>query len=347
MRVGEPGLGILASLATVREALAWRPRRSQQPRATQSAAPAPGSGRRRFARSRRNAARWTAAFRRSLTGGAATRSKSPWAARLFVNRSLLGGLGIVAVLVLASILIPALSPYGVRHAVPAEALLSPSPTHLFGTDGSGLDVFTRVFYAPRTDLPIAFVGVGLGAIVGVIGGVFLGFSRSAWAEVGMRVVDLIQSLPLFVLALALVAVTGNNLIDLIWVLAFLNVPIFLRLTRSEVLTIRELRYVEAATALGQGTVRTVLKHVLPNSVGPVVVQFGISTGHAILTVAGLAFLGVGVQVPTPEWGSMVLIGASNITTGQWWSAIFPGTILTMAVIGFNLLSDGIERARAL
>ena len=132
---------------------------------------------------------------------------------------------------------------------------------------------------------------------------------------------------------------------MIWALAFVNAPIFLRLIRSRVLTVREHRYIEAAIALGNPTGRLLRRHVMPNSIGPVIVQFGISMGFGIILLAGLAFLGVGIQVPTPEWGSMILIGRSNITTGQWWTAVFPGIMLAIAVFGFNLLSDGVARAR--
>ena len=154
-----------------------------------------------------------------------------------------------------------------------------------------------------------------------------------------------QSFPVLILALALVALAGNNRTNVIWALAFVNAPIFLRLIRSRVLTVREQRYIEAAIALGNPLPRLLRRHVLPNAIGPVIVQFGISMGFGIIILATLAFLGVGVQVPTPEWGSMILIGRSNIITGQWWTAVFPGIMLAIAVFSFNLLSDGVARAR--
>jgi len=262
-----------------------------------------------------------------------------------LNPALIAGIALIVMLVVGSFLVPALSSYGPRQPNPADALQGPSVSHLFGTDETGFDVFTRVWYAPRIDLTIAAAGVGLGLVIGVTIGVAAGFTRGLVGEFVLRVADIVQSFPVLILALALVALAGNDRTNVIWALAFVNAPIFLRLIRSRVLTIREQRFIEAAIALGNPTRRLLRKHVLPNALGPVVVQFGISMGYGIILLAGLAFLGVGIQVPTPEWGSMILIGRSNITTGQWWTAIFPGLFLAIAVFAFNLLSDGVEQAR--
>jgi peptide/nickel transport system permease protein len=262
-----------------------------------------------------------------------------------LNPALIAGFALIIMLVVGSFLVPALTSYGPRQPNPADALQGPSVSHLFGTDETGFDIFTRVWYAPRIDLTIAAAGVGLGLLIGVTLGVAAGFTRGLLGEFVLRVADIVQAFPVLILALALVALAGNNRTNVIWALAFVNAPIFLRLIRSRVLTIREHRYIEAAIALGNPTGRLLRKHVLPNALGPIVVQFGISMGYGIILLAGLAFLGVGIQVPTPEWGSMILIGRSNITTGQWWTAIFPGLFLAFAVFAFNLLSDGIERAR--
>ena len=261
------------------------------------------------------------------------------------NTPLVAGIALILFLVLGSFIVPAVSPYGPQEANPADALLGPSVHHPFGTDESGFDIMTRVFYAARIDLSLSALGVGLGLLAGVLLGVAAGFSRGLVGEIVMRLVDLIQAFPLFILAVALVALSGNHLSNIVWALAFLTTPIFLRLIRSRVLTIREQRFIEAAIALGNSRRRLLRRHVLPNALSPVIVQFGISMGYAILTIAGLAFLGVGVQVPTPEWGSMILIGRNNITTGQWWTVVFPGIWLALAVVGLNLLSEGVERAR--
>lgn len=261
------------------------------------------------------------------------------------NPQLICGLAIIALLIVGAIVVPLVSPYDPGLANPRESLQAPSWTHPFGTDRSGFDIFVRSFAAAKLDLSIVFAGVALGAAVGVLLGVAAGFSRGVVGEISMRLTDVVQSFPLLILAIALVALAGNNLTNVVIALAFVNVPIFLRLTRAQVLAVREQRFVMAAISLGNQTPRLLLKHILPNSLGSATVQFGISMGYGILTMAGLAFLGVGVQVPTPEWGSMILSGSSNITTGQWWTWLFPGTMLMIAVFGANLLSEGIEGVR--
>ena len=263
----------------------------------------------------------------------------------WANPPLVIGLGLIVLLAVGSYVVPWLSQFDAQIANPREALQSPSSRHPFGTDRSGLDIFVRVFQAPRIDLTIVVLGVGLGATIGVLLGVITGFSRGIPGEISMRVADIVQSFPLLILAIALVSLSGNNLTNVVYVLAFVNAPVFLRLTRSRVLTVREQRFIQASIALGNSTPRLVFRHILPNALGPAVVQFGVSMGYGILTLAGLAFLGVGVQVPTPEWGSMILTGSSNMTTGQWWISVFPGLALSVAVFAFNLLSEGIEKAR--
>lgn len=267
--------------------------------------------------------------------------------RNLLNPALVSGVVIILGLVLASFIGPALSPYDPEAPDPAAALAGPSASHIFGTDSSGFDIFTRVLYAPRIDLTIAAAGIALSLVLGIALGLLAGMSRSFVGELVLRIADVVQAFPLLILALALVALTGNNTSNVIWGLVLVNTPIFLRLLRSRVLTIREQRFIEASVALGNTRRRLLWKHVLPNAIGPVVVQFGISMGYGILILAGLAFLGVGVQSPTPEWGSMILTGRSDITTGQWWTAVFPGLGLALAVFGFNLFAEGVERAREL
>lgn len=264
-----------------------------------------------------------------------------------LNAPFVTGMTIVAILAIGAIIGPALSPYNPEAADIISALQPPSSGHFFGTDTNGSDIFVRTLAAARVDLTIPAIGIVLSLLIGVPLGLIAGLARGTLGEVLMRFTDLMQAFPLLILAIAIVALTGNNLTNVIWAIAFVNVPIFLRLTRSQVLTIRELRYVEAAIALGNSRTRLIVRHIFPNAIGPVIVQIGISMGYAILLLAALAFLGVGVQVPTPEWGSMILIGAGDIVTGGWWTSVFPGLVLILAVAGFNLISEGVERARSL
>lgn len=261
------------------------------------------------------------------------------------NAPLIWGCAIIFVLVAGSFLIPAISSYSAWKPDPTSALQSPNGSHLFGTDISGFDIFVRVFYAPRLDLSIGGLGVLIGAVIGVTVGVAAGFTRGLLGEIVMRAADLVQAFPLLVLALAIVAIAGSSWVNLVAAIAFINAPVFLRLVRSRVLSIREQGYVEVAEALGNPTWRIVFKHILPNAIAPAIVQFGISLGYAILVIAGLGFLGVGLAVPTPEWGSMIQTGSTELTTGQWWTFVFPGAMLAVAVAGFNLISEGIEISR--
>jgi len=262
------------------------------------------------------------------------------------NIPLFAGMTIILGLILGSFLIPALSPYGAFESNPAASLLAPSIHHPFGTDLVGYDLFVRVALAARLDLSLAAEGVLFSAVAGVILGALIGFSRRRVVdEIAMRIVDMIQAFPLLIAAVTIIAFAGNHLINVVAAIAFVNTPIFLRLTRSQVLSIRELRYIEATNAIGNTRARIMLRHIIPNSIGSVVVQTGASLGYAILTIAGLAFLGVGIQAPTAEWGSMILTGREGMTTGQWWTVVFPGLALLVAVIGFNLLAEGVEKAR--
>lgn len=266
-----------------------------------------------------------------------------WRRRL--NAPLVGGIVIMLVLIVGSFVIPAVSAYDVRTTNPLDASLPPSADHLFGTDSTGMDIFTRAFYAPRVDLTIAALGTLLALIGGVSIGLVAGMSRGLVGELAMRIADTLQAFPTLIVALAIVALAGNKVQNIVWAIALLGAPVFLRLVRSRVLTVREMRYIEAARAMGKPTWKILIRDILPNSISPVIVQFGVLMGHGILILAGLAFLGVGVQAPTPEWGTMILAGRSDITTGEWWTAVFPGLMLIVAVVGFHLISEGLERAR--
>jgi peptide/nickel transport system permease protein len=156
--------------------------------------------------------------------------------------------------------------------------------------------------------------------------------------------DIVQSFPLFILAMALVALTGQNVSNLIYALAFLNAPIYLRLMRSQTLGIRRRGYVEASETAGNTTLTTIRRHVLPNALTPLFVQASVTIGWSILLVAGLSFVGAGVRVPTAEWGLMVSDAAPNVITGQWWPSVFPGAAIAISVLGFSLLGVGLQQA---
>ena len=251
------------------------------------------------------------------------------------------------VLALGSILLavfgPLIAPYPPMDASAGQQLLAPSGEHWFGTDDVGMDVFSRVIAAPRIDLGIALSATVLALVIGTAIGGIAGYFRTWWSETIMRVSDLIQSFPVFILAMVLVTITGQEIWIVVVVIAFVNVPLYVRLIRAELLSLRERTFVEAAIVLGVPPLRIIRRHLIPNVLGIIINQASITMGVAMLLTAGLSFVGAGVRVPTPEWGLMIATGASSIVTGQWWPSVFPGIALSLSVFGFALFGDGVTR----
>ncbi len=222
---------------------------------------------------------------------------------------------------------------------PANTFQAPSAEHWFGTDRFGRDVFARSVHAARLDLTIgltiAIAAMVIGSIIGVIAGYFGG----ATDEIMMRLTDVLLAFPGFVLALIIVAALAETTINVIIAVTIAFIPYFIRLTRAQVLKERELEYVEGARLAGNNSWRVAFRHVLPNSLAPSVVGATLVTGYAVLTVAGLAFLSVGIQPPTAEWGVMVGEGAKDIITGEWWTSLFPGAMIVVAVMAFHFIGD--------
>jgi peptide/nickel transport system permease protein len=258
----------------------------------------------------------------------------------FVRRKPLATAGIVILGVYVALAL--VGPLLVADPLATESLAAqqgPSAEHWFGTDKFGRDVFARAVHSARLDLAIGIVislaAMTVGSLIGVISGY-----RGGWVdEAIMRLTDVVLAFPGFVLALILVAVMGNSIPNVVAAVTIAYVPYFIRLTRAEALAQRELEYVDGARLAGNGPWRVALRHVLPNSLGSSLVQATLVAGWAILTVAGLAFLGVGIRPPTAEWGVMVAEGAPDIITGQWWTALFPGGMIVLAVMAFHFVGD--------
>lgn len=265
------------------------------------------------------------------------------------NAKVRWGLIIVAVVALSTILAPFITPFGPEE-ITDEVLASPGFDQLFGTDRRAMDVFTRTLYAPRVDLTIgvvatliAFViGVPLGTVAGMFEdrGRFGGFA----SQIIMRGMDVMQAFPVFVFALALVAVLGTGALNLVLGLAFVNTPVFVRQIRTGVLVLRDEALVEAALIAGWSRLRIAFRHVLPNALGPAASLVSVMIGFSILLTAGLSFVGAGVRVPTAEWGVMIAEGSAQLSTGQWWPSLFPGLSLALTVFGFSLLGEGLREA---
>lgn len=258
------------------------------------------------------------------------------------------GYGIVIVVVLCAIFAPLIAPYPPETANPDDFLQSPNWRHLLGTDATGMDVFSRIIRAPRIDLTIAMAGTLISAVVGSLIGAAVGYYQesggvaSFFSGFVMRSTDVLQAFPVFVFAIALVAIFGQSLQSIIAAIAFLNIPIYLRLMRSQVMSIRHMRFVEASYVAGTSDRAIIMRHIIPNSMAPVLSQLSVNIGWSVLLTAGLSFVGAGVVAPTPEWGSMIAMGFQNIITGQWWPSVFPGIALAVTVFGFALVGASIE-----
>ncbi len=253
------------------------------------------------------------------------------------------GLLIVVLYLLVAIVGPWIAPYD-PTAINFDVQLSP-PTwaNPFGADQVGRDILSRVVVATRLDLALAVGAVSGALVIGSLLGMVAGYA-GGWVDEGlMRLMDVIQSFPAFILALGVVAALGQGLLNILLVVALINIPAYARLMRTQMVALRDRQFVAAARLAGNSHSRIVLRHLLPNTLAPVLAIASLNVGWAILTTAGLSFLGIGVQPPTPEWGQMIASGMTDLGTGVWWTSLFPGAALFVFVLGCNLLGDGVQR----
>jgi ABC-type dipeptide/oligopeptide/nickel transport system permease subunit len=263
--------------------------------------------------------------------------------RLRRNRIAMVGLVILLVMVASAALAGAILPYNPDTADFNAVLQPPTLPHPFGTDQLGRDLLTRVVYGGRFSLLIGVISVVVALAAGVPLGLVSGYYGGAADIVIQRVVDVMLAFPGFLLALTLISVLGVGLTNVILSVGIATVPVYVRLIRGVALSTRELTYVESARSIGMSDWRIMLKHVLPSTAAPLIVQSTIQIGVAILTAAALGFLGLGVKPPTPEWGTM-LGDAVNYLLASWFIATFPGLAIFLAVMAFNLLGDGLRDA---
>ncbi|WP_296185720.1 ABC transporter permease [Pseudomonas sp. UBA1879] len=257
--------------------------------------------------------------------------------------TLIIGLTLLALQFVAIVFAPWIAPYSPENADPLNALQEPSVVHLFGTDVSGMDIFSRVIFATRINLLISVTAVAIAFVIGVPIGLAIGYYKGWISSLAMRVFDFIQSFPVFVLGMVLVSVMGQEIWNVAIVLAVLFTPVFARLIRAEVLSLRERPFIAAARCSGATDSTIMFQHILPNALTPAIVQISISIGMAILLTAGLSFVGAGVRMPTPEWGLMVSNGAQQMILGIWWVALFPGLAIVFSVLTFALLGDAAKQ----
>ncbi len=258
------------------------------------------------------------------------------------NPTMIAGLVILAAILFMTVAGPSLVPYMPLKTDPENMLQAPSAAHLLGTDNFGRDILARVVDGARLDLTIAFSVVALALSIGVFVGMFSGY-RGGWVDdVMMRFSDILLAFPSFILALAIAAILGNSVTNVVVAIAIAYIPYFVRLTRGEVLSARELGYAEAARCVGNPGWRVMYLHLLPNCLTPAVVQATLCLGWAILDASGLSFLGLGIVPPTPEWGVLVSEGARDIISGQWWTSFFPGAAIVLTAFAFNLIGDSLR-----
>ena len=265
-------------------------------------------------------------------------------ARYVVTENPVTGLsfGLFVIIALCALIGPYIAPYDPLASDTTATLQSPSLHHWFGTDLLGRDIFSRVLVATRLDFVIAVASVALVLVMGGLAGIAAGFFGGWTDRIVGRISDTIMAFPLFVLAMGIVAALGNTVTNIVIATAIINFPLYVRVARAEANVRRDAGFVQAARLSGNSDFRIVMVHILPNIMPIMMVQISLTMGYAILNAAGLSFIGLGVKPPTPEWGIMVAEGATNIISGEWWIALFPGAALMIAVFCFNLLGDGLR-----
>lgn len=251
------------------------------------------------------------------------------------------GAAILLAFALMALLHPWLMPFDPVAVDTTAVLRPPSAKHWFGTDGNGMDVLSRTIYGAIYAYGIAVPVVVVGLALGIPVGLFAGWTGGWLDEILMRSFDALRVFPSIILALAVVAAAGPSLLNVVLVLGFLDAPVFARVVRAEVLSLRGGTFIEAAVAAGNPTRRILFVHLLPNAIRGAMAQTAVRAAWAVRISATLSFLGVGLQPPTPEWGAMIRQGAEYMVSGDWWVAVFPGLALVAMVLGLNMLGDGL------
>jgi peptide/nickel transport system permease protein len=282
-----------------------------------------------------------------LEGGAVaqrqrSRAREVWDA-LIANRLAVFGLVVLAVVAVAAIFGPLLTPYDPTLTDVPNRLQPPSLAHPFGTDDLGRDILSRVIAGARVSLVVGFVAVSIALVVGVPLGLVAGY-YGGWTETAiMRFADMVFAFPAILLAITVLAILGPGVVNAMVAIGIVYMPIFARITRASTLSVREEVYVRAARSVGASDLQIISRHILPNVLTPIIVQTSISLAFAILSEAALSFLGLGAQPPQPSWGRMLAEGRSFFSLA-WWMAFFPGLAILLTVLAFNLVGDALRDA---
>lgn len=263
--------------------------------------------------------------------------------RLKKNRLAMVGLVIIAFLLFCALFPSVLASYGYDDQVLSRANIAPCQEFPFGTDNLGRDVFSRVIYGAGISLRIAIISVGIAAVTGIFLGALAGYYGGMVENVIMRSIDILLAIPSILLAISIVAALGTSLVNLMIAVGIGSTPRFARIVHSSILSVKDQEYIEAARCIGVSNSKIILTHVLPNCAAPIIVQATMGLASAILSASSLSFIGLGVEPPMPEWGTMLSAGRQYIRD-YWWMVTFPGLAIMMTIFSFNLLGDGLRDA---
>ncbi|TVR68802.1 MAG: ABC transporter permease [Spirochaetaceae bacterium] len=274
------------------------------------------------------------------------RGRSQWAEvwrRLRRNWMAMFGLAIIIVIFFTAIFAEVIAPYDYRTQNLRRIADPPSREHLLGTDDLGRDILSRIIYGARVSLQVGFVAVSISLILGGTLGALAGYYGGRLDNVVMRFMDVLLAIPSILLAIAIVSAFGGGLVNVMVAVGIATIPVYARIVKASVISIKEQEYIEAARAIGATDLRIILKHILPNSMAPIIVQGTLGVAIAILSAAGLSFIGLGIEPPTPEWGAMLSSGRHLIRRAPH-VATFPGVAIMITIFALNLLGDGLRDA---
>lgn len=263
--------------------------------------------------------------------------------RLKKSKLALTGLIIIILMVIIAVFADFIAPYDFAEQDLKATLQFPSKAHIFGTDEFGRDIFSRMVYGSRISLIVGFIAVGIAVIIGGLLGAVAGYYGNVLDNLIMRCMDVLLSIPPILLSIAILAALGPGLMNLMIATGISAIPGYARIVRASVLSVKEQEFVEAARSVGSGDIRIIMKHIIPNSLAPLIVQATLGIASAILTAAGLSFIGLGVQPPTPEWGAM-LSGGRGFIRDYPYITFFPGLAIAITIFGLNVLGDGLRDA---
>lgn len=259
------------------------------------------------------------------------------------SKAAMAGFAILCLMILIALFAPLIMPYDYSASDMSNTFTSPSAAHLFGTDDLGRDILSRLIYGTRYSLSLGIISTLIAAIMGTAIGAAAGYYGGRMDNALMRFLDIFQAIPSLLLCIMLAAVAGNGFINTVIAISISSAPGFSRMSRAAILNIRNMEYLEAASSINCGSMRIILKHVLPNALSPLIVQFTMGVANAILFAASLSYIGLGVQPPTPEWGSMLSAGRNYIRRYPY-MVISPGICIMFAVFSLNVLGDGLRDA---